>query len=65
MADGIATAFADNPAASAFFDSIAQFYRTAYLRYIGATKRCSEERAARIKAVLDLLTDGAKERPKN
>ena len=64
LADDIATAFADNPAAAAFFDSIAQFYRTAYLRYIDATKRRPEERAARIKEVVDLLTDGAKERPK-
>lgn len=64
LADDIAAAFAENPAASAFFDSIAQFYRAAYLRYIDATKRRPEERPARIKQVVDLLANGEKERPK-
>ena len=46
LADDISAAFAANPEAGAFFDSIAQFYRRAYLRYIDATKRRPDERAA-------------------
>jgi Bacteriocin-protection, YdeI or OmpD-Associated/Domain of unknown function (DUF1905) len=64
LADDIAAAFAEVPAAGAFFDSIAQFYRRAYLRYIDATKRRPDERAARIAEVVELLAAGVKERPK-
>jgi hypothetical protein len=35
----IAAALAANPAAGAFFDTLAQFYRKAYLRWIDATTR--------------------------
>jgi uncharacterized protein with von Willebrand factor type A (vWA) domain len=48
LAAGLAAAVAATPEAAAFFDSIAQFYRRAYLRYIDATKRRPEERTARI-----------------
>ena len=65
LAADVLSAFATNPAAGAFFDSIAQFYRRAYLRYIDATKRRPEERAARIAEVVALLTAGAKERRKD
>ena len=51
-----------DPAAGEFFDSIAQFYRRAYLRYIDATKRRPEERAARIAEVVALLAAGIKQR---
>jgi hypothetical protein len=64
LAADIAAAFAANPAAGAFFDSIAQFYRRAYLRHIDATKRRPDERAARIAEVVALLAAGEKERPK-
>jgi Bacteriocin-protection, YdeI or OmpD-Associated/Domain of unknown function (DUF1905) len=64
LADDISIAFAAHPAAAAFFDSIAQFYRRAYLRYIDATKRRPDERAARIAEVVKLLDAGVKERPK-
>ncbi len=64
LAADIAAAFAANPAAGAFFDSIAQFYRRAYLRYIDATKRRPDERATRIAEVVELLVAGEKERPK-
>ena len=37
LADDIAAALAANPAAGAFFDTLAQFYRKAYLRWIDAT----------------------------
>jgi hypothetical protein len=63
LAADLAAALADNPRAGEFFDSIAQFYRRAYLRYIDATKRRPEERAARIAEVVDLLAAGVKQRP--
>jgi hypothetical protein len=45
LADYVLAAFAANPVAGARFDSIAQFYRSAYLRYIDATKRRTERMA--------------------
>jgi hypothetical protein len=62
LAADIVAAFATNPAAGAFFDSIAQLYRRAYLRYIDATMRRPEERAARIAEVVALLAAGVKQR---
>lgn len=53
-----------SPAAGAFFDSLAQFYRRAYLRWIDATRGRPEVRADRIAEVVDLLANGVKERPK-
>ena len=64
LADDIAAALAANPAAAAFFDTLAQFYRRAYLRWIDATKRRPDVRAARIAEVVDLLAAGIKERPR-
>jgi hypothetical protein len=64
LADDIAAALAAAPAAGAFFDTLAQFYRRAYLRYIDATTRRPDLRAARIAEVTALLADGIKERPR-
>jgi hypothetical protein len=64
LADDIASALAANPAAAAFFDTLAQFYRKAYLRWIDATTRRPDVRAARIAEVVDLLAAGIKERPR-
>ncbi len=64
LADDIAAALAANPAAAAFFDTLAQFYRKAYLRYIDATTRRPELRAARIAEVTGLLAAGIKQRPR-
>ena len=64
LADDIATALAANPAAGAFFDTLAQFYRKAYLRWIDATTRRPDVRAARIAEVVDLLAAGVKQRPR-
>ncbi len=64
LAEDIAAALAANPAAGAFFDTLAQFYRKAYLRYIDATTRRPDVRAARITEVTDLLAAGIKERPR-
>jgi translation initiation factor IF-1 len=64
LADDIAAALAANPAAAAFFDTLAQFYRKAYLRWIDATTRRPDLRAARIAEVVGLLEAGVKERPR-
>jgi hypothetical protein len=65
LADDIAAALEASPAAGAFFDTLAQFYRKAYLRWIDATSRRPDVRAARIAEVVDLLTAGIKERPRS
>jgi hypothetical protein len=63
LADDVAAALAADPDAGAFFDSLAQFYRRAYLRWIDATKRRPEQRAERIAEVVRLLKAGTRERP--
>ena len=65
LADDIAAALAANQEAGAFFDTLAQFYRKAYLRYIDATTRRPDVRAARIMEVVGLLSAGVKERPRS
>jgi hypothetical protein len=65
LADDISAALAANPAATAFFDSLAQFYRKAYLRWIDATTGRPEVRAERIARLVDLLADGVKQRPRS
>jgi hypothetical protein len=64
LAVDISAALAANPAAAAFFDTLAQFYRKAYLRWIDATTRRPDLRAARIAEVVELLAAGVKERPR-
>jgi hypothetical protein len=64
LAEDVAAALAAHPEAGAFFDSLAQFYRRAYLRWIDATRRRPERRAERIAEVVALLEAGIKERPK-
>jgi hypothetical protein len=53
-----------DPAAAAFWDTLAQFYRKAYLRWIDSTTRRPELRAVRITEVVGLLAAGVKERPR-
>jgi uncharacterized protein YdeI (YjbR/CyaY-like superfamily) len=53
-----------DPAAAAFFDTLAQFYRKAYLRWIDGTARRPELRAARIAEAVGLLAAGVKQRPR-
>jgi uncharacterized protein YdeI (YjbR/CyaY-like superfamily) len=64
LAEDISAALEANPAAVAFFDSLAQFYRQAYLRWIDATTRRPDLRGARITEVVDLLAAGTKQRPR-
>ena len=63
LAPDVASALEAEPGAGEFFDSLAQFYRRAYLRWIDATKRRPDVRAARIAEVVELLKAGRKERP--
>ncbi len=65
LAEDLAAALAANPAAAAFFDTLPQFYRKAYLRWIDATTRRPDLRAARIATVVELLAAGIKQRPRS
>jgi len=65
LADDVRAALEDSPAAAAFFDTLPQFYRKAYLRWVDATTRRPEARAARIAEVVRLLATGIKERPRS
>jgi Bacteriocin-protection, YdeI or OmpD-Associated len=63
LAADVAAALDASPAAGAFFDSLAQFYRNAYLRWIDATKRRPDQRPVRIAEMIRLLEEGTKQRP--
>ena len=63
LAPDVAAALDASPAAGAFFDSLAQFYRKAYLSWIDATRRRPEQRPLRIAEVIGLLERGQKQRP--
>ena len=63
LAPDIAAALDAEPEAAAFFDSLATFYRKGFLRWIDATKRSPEIRAARIAEMVELLKSGQKQRP--
>ncbi len=63
LAQDFAAALESEPQAGAFFDSLAQFYRNAYLTWIDATKRRPEVSAARIEQTIELLKAGVKQRP--
>jgi hypothetical protein len=62
LAPDVAAALDASPAAAAFFDSLAQFYRNAFLRWIDATKRRPEQRPLRIAEMIRLLEEGRKQR---
>lgn len=63
LADDVVAALEASPQAAAFFDSLAQFYRRAYLRWIDGTKRRPDQRPVRIAEMIRLLEAGHKERP--
>jgi hypothetical protein len=62
LPEDVAAALEANPQAAAFYDTLAQFYRKAYLRWIEGTKRRPEVRAERIAEVVRLLEASVKER---
>lgn len=61
LALDFAAALKKEPKAAAFWDSVAQFYRKGYLRWIDATKKKPEERIRRIAEVVRLLKAGRKQ----
>ena len=65
LAPDLSAALEANPAAGAFFDCLAQFYRNSYVRWIDGTKRRPDVRSQRIAEMIRLLNDGVKERPRS
>ncbi len=57
----VAAAFAAEPAAARFFDSLPSFYRNNYARWIESAKR-PETRAKRIAQTVELTRNGKRER---
>ncbi len=64
LAPDVVAALAADPVAAAFFDSLATFYRKGYLRWVDATTRRPDVRAARLEEMIALLRAGRKERPR-
>jgi Bacteriocin-protection, YdeI or OmpD-Associated/Domain of unknown function (DUF1905) len=64
LAPDVSAAFAADPEAGRFFDSLATFYRKNYLRWIDATKRSPELRAQRIAELVELMKAGRKTQPR-
>jgi Bacteriocin-protection, YdeI or OmpD-Associated/Domain of unknown function (DUF1905) len=62
LAPDIVDALAANPEAQAAFQGLATFYRKGWLRWIDATKRRPELRAARIGEMVRLVQAGHKDR---
>ena len=63
LAPDVVEALAARPRAHAAFDGLATFYRKGWLRWIDATRRRPEVRAARIAEMVRLVEAGYKERP--
>lgn len=61
LAQDIADAFANAPAAAEFFGSLATFYRKGYINWIESAKR-PETRSARISAMIELLNAGKRQK---
>lgn len=61
MAEDLTSAFAEAPAALAFFHTLPTFYQKNYLRWIDSAKR-PETRAKRIEEMIALLKEGKRER---
>ena len=64
LAPDIASALDANPEARRFFESLATFYRKGWLTWIDATKRRPEVRVERIAQMVELLSQGHKQRPR-
>ena len=62
MDEDIATALSEAPEARRFFESLPTFYRKNYMRWIGEAKR-PETRARRVAELVELLSEGKRERP--
>ena len=64
LPEDIAAALDASPPAKAFFESLATFYRKAYLTWLAGSARRPEVRKDRIAEFIGLLEAGKKERPK-
>jgi hypothetical protein len=64
LPEDIAAALAGSPRASAFFESLATFYRKAYLTWLAGSARRPEVRRERLAQFISLLEAGRKERPR-
>ena len=62
LAPDILSALDVEPQASAFFESLATFYRKAFIKWIEGTKRRPEIREARIQEMIMLLKAGKKQK---
>jgi uncharacterized protein YdeI (YjbR/CyaY-like superfamily) len=58
----VAAAFSAEPDAARFFESLAQFYRNAYLRWLDGARRRPAVRQERLREFVDLLKAGRKTR---
>lgn len=61
LSPDIVSALAVEPKAKAFFESLATFYRNAYIKWIEGAKK-PETRSARITAMIELLKAGKKQK---
>jgi hypothetical protein len=57
----VASALEAEPAAKAFFDALATFYRNGYIKWIEGAKR-PETRSKRISEMMELLKEGKKQK---
>jgi uncharacterized protein YdeI (YjbR/CyaY-like superfamily) len=64
LPEDIAAALAGSPRARAFFESLATFYRKAYLTWLAGSARRPEVRRERLAQFISLLEAGRKERPR-
>jgi hypothetical protein len=64
LAPDVLAAFDAEPAAGEFFDSLARFYRVAWLTWVDGTKRRPDLRAERIASMVEHLRSGRRERPR-
>jgi hypothetical protein len=60
--DDVKAAFEREPDAAVFFESLAQFYRKAYLRWLDGARRRPQLRRERISELITLLKAGKKSR---
>ena len=61
LASDVNSALDAEPKAKAFFESLATFYRNAYIKWIEGAKR-PETRSARLKEMIELLKAGRKQK---
>jgi hypothetical protein len=61
--EDVAAALSAEPDAQRFFESLAQFYRKAYMKWLDGARRRPEVRRQRVTEFVALLKEGRKSRP--